>query len=573
MKALKQPRFTKRYEKVSEEKAGGATYTPRLLADFVAQQIIQTAGVLLANAELRVLDPSVGDGELVLSLLSRLPEPQNIRVCVYGFDTDAKALGIAASRIRKQFPSAGLCFRNESFLQYIIERSEVSSHGSTTAHENFDLIIANPPYVRTQIIGAKQAKFLADQFNLSGRVDLYFAFVLGMAQVLKPNGIAGIIVSNRFMTTQSGAPLRQAIIERFSVRHVWDLGDTKLFDAAVLPAVLLAEGRNGQMVDTPAFTSIYETKEPPVVTAADPIDALSAEGVVQIDDGRCVHVHHGYLSTGGAPAAIWRVATRTAEEWLRSVADHTWGTFGDIGNIRVGVKTCADKVFIRSDWHDMPEEERPELLRPLITHHVARRFKAAVPEKVRKILYPHTVSQGRRQPVDLAQYPKSAACLEANRVVLEARRYVIEASREWYEIWVPQDPMAWDRTKLVFRDIAEEPTFWIDQEGAIVNGDCYWLICKDDAKSDLLWLAGAVGNSKFIEKFYDYQFHNKLYAGRRRFITQYVEKFPLPDPKSDLAESIIGKAKELYRCTPCANADQLQRELDAMVWNAFGFSL
>ena len=35
--------LTKRYKIVTEEKAGGATYTPKNLADFVARQIIQTA--------------------------------------------------------------------------------------------------------------------------------------------------------------------------------------------------------------------------------------------------------------------------------------------------------------------------------------------------------------------------------------------------------------------------------------------------------------------------------------------------------------------------------------------------
>lgn len=572
MKIIEQPRFTKRYEAVSEEKAGGATYTPRLLADFVARQIVETAGELSSKRVIRILDPAVGDGELLLSLIRHLAKHPKVAIEAYGFDTDTKALNIATSRISREFPRVTVHVQPESFLEFVLERSGLGLSNCRDIGDDFDLIIANPPYVRTQIIGAVEAQRLAEQFGLSGRVDLYFAFVLGMAQVLKPKGIAGIIVSNRFMTTKSGATVRQAILERFNLRHVWDLGDTKLFDAAVLPAVLLAEGRNGHKVETPAFTSIYETRDRAEVVAADPIDALAAEGVVQLDDGRRVHVHHGLLNTSGTPDGIWRVTTDTVEEWLGTVAAHTWGTFGDIGNIRVGVKTCADKVFIRSDWQDMSDEARPELLRPLITHHGARRFKAAVPKKVRQILYPHAVSQSHRHPVDLVNYPKSAAYLEEHRSVLEARKYVIEAGREWYEIWVPQDPQAWDQTKLVFRDISETPTFWIDQEGSVVNGDCYWLICKDETQSDLLWLAAAVGNSQFIERFYDYRFHNKLYAGRRRFITQYVEQFPLPDPKSALAKSIISKAKEIYECIPSGKADKLLLELDAIIWKVFGLA-
>jgi len=40
MHSSAQPQFAKRYQSVTEEKAGGATYTPHLLADFVADQIV-----------------------------------------------------------------------------------------------------------------------------------------------------------------------------------------------------------------------------------------------------------------------------------------------------------------------------------------------------------------------------------------------------------------------------------------------------------------------------------------------------------------------------------------------------
>jgi hypothetical protein len=181
--------------------------------------------------------------------------------------------------------------------------------------------------------------------------------------------------------------------------------------------------------------------------------------------------------------------------------------------------------------------------------------------------------QGCRRAVNLAHYPRSQAYFEAHRPALEGRQYVIESGREWYEIWVPQDPDAWKAPKLVFRDIAEEPTFWIDLNGSIVNGDCYWLICENSANIDLLWLAAAVGNSTFIECFYDFSFHNKLYAGRRRFITQYVEKFPLPDPESFLGQAIIAKAKRIYDSTPSLEASQLQKELNHLVWKSFGLDV
>lgn len=443
-----------------------------------------------------------------------------------------------------------------------------------TSPETYDLIIANPPYVRTQIMGSSQSQNIIKQFGLSGRVDLYYAFILAIAQVLNPNGVAGIIVSNRFMTTRSGALVRHAIIEKFNLCHIWDFGDSKLFKAAVLPSVLLAKGKNGYKLDMPNFTSIYETDQFHTKEATTPIDALSYTGVVKVEDGRRFFVQHGKLdTTNNSSESVWRIATRVTDSWLETIKEHTWGTFGDIGKIRVGVKTCADKVFIRSDWHKFSNAERPELLSPLITHHNARRFKALDLANPWQILYPHEVVNGVRCAVDISKYPKTKAYLESYRAKLENRKYLLDAGRNWYEIWVPQDPVAWKKDKLVFRDIVEKPTFWITSAGSVVNGDCYWIICQNPENADLLWLAASIGNSRFIEKFYDCCFQNKLYAGRRRFITQYVEKFPLPNPNNKISKAIIAKAKKIYATIPSLEADKLQEELEQMVWKAFGLTV
>jgi len=574
MRAAPPPQFANRYQLVTEEKSAGATYTPARLADFVAEEIIRFAR-LGAKASVRVLDPAVGDGELLLSLLTKLRSHSEAEVIVHGFDTNHAALREARRRLEAAFPNLDLRLECGSFLEFALAQGADSPPTSLfTAHEfeRFDLIIANPPYVRTQIIGAERAQKLANAFGLSGRVDLYHAFLIGMAQVLEPSGTAGIIVSNRFMTTRGSAGLRAALRERFTLRHIWDFGDTKLFSAAVLPAVIVAGGRNGHASSPPAFSSIYETTDPASTEAADPIAALSRDGTVAISDGRRFRVQKGLLDSSGSADDVWRIATNSGDVWLATVTAHAWSTFRDIGKIRVGVKTCADKVFIRHDWNNLPEQERPELLRPVTTHHVAGRFRSLPPRKPRSILYPHEIVEGQRRVVDLTHYPKTRTYLETHRATLEERTYLIEGGRLWYEIWVPQDPGSWAAPKLVFRDISERPTFWLDLDGTIVNGDCYWLTCDRPDREDLLWLAAAVANSTFAEAFYDHRFNNKLYAGRRRFITQYVEQFPLPNPDTHLSRNIIAAAKAIY-AGGRPEALDLETQVDSMVWEAFGLPL
>lgn len=570
---------TQRYSDVDRQKAEGATYTPAGLAEFVAQQMLRVAD-LPKRGPIRVLDPAVGDGALLNALINHLPKSAQDRLDIFGYDTDPEAVSIAEGRLRVAFPNLSIRLEQKDFLDHVLNLQGCGDlFSASEVHERFHLVIANPPYVRTQIIGARQAQQIAQRFGLTGRVDLYYPFLLGISEVLGINGVAGVITSNRFMTTKSGQSVRRELLSRFRISHVWDFGDTKLFDAAVLPSVLLAHGVSDKRhphTDGITCSSIYETDAPATATASDVISALSVEDdtVVAVRDGRHFRVRHGDLNNSNDAEGIWRVATKSTDKWLAIVEANTWDTFRRIGKIRVGVKSTADKVFIRSDWSDLPEG-RPELLRPLITRHSARRFKARVPSKtkdIKEILYPHEATSTGRGAVDLSQYPKSAQYLERHRSVLEARTYVIEAGRKWYELWVPQDPAAWVSPKLVFPDISDKPMFWIDMDGEIVNGECYWLRCENESEQDLLWLALAVANSSFIEAFYDHRFNNKLYAGRRRFITQYVELFPLPDPAREEVKTIVAMSKDIYAKLPSDEADHLAGKLDEIIWRVFGLS-
>jgi adenine-specific DNA-methyltransferase len=164
---------TRRYQVVTQEKSGGATYTPAMLADFVASKIIDSA--TLPTDIIRVLDPAVGDGELLISLLSKMKEKTKATIEIYGFDVDGTALSQARQRIISEFPKVVLHLERSNFLNFVLSLQSGSRNpslfDSPAPAQEFDLIIANPPYVRTQIMGADEAQKLGNAFGLSGRVD------------------------------------------------------------------------------------------------------------------------------------------------------------------------------------------------------------------------------------------------------------------------------------------------------------------------------------------------------------------------------------------------------------------
>ncbi|MEI6607562.1 MAG: N-6 DNA methylase [Verrucomicrobiota bacterium] len=556
-----EPRWDKQLTaKVRKDK--GAHYTPEALAAFVAEQIV--ANLPPNSRNLRILDPACGDGGLIHALASKLGDFNHH---YEGYDVDAAALNRARKGLCAGVAPDAFALHHADFLAQF--DGALDDLFQTQSSPLFDAAISNPPYVRTQVLGALSARRLASVFNHSGRIDLYFAFLAGISLSLKPGGIAGIIVSNRFMTTKAGADVRAGLLRDFDVLHIWDFGDTKLFEAAVLPVVLVLRKKQhpSHTSGDSRFTTIYTTSATAEAQAMSVFDALTLAGPVAVN-GTTYQVNHGTLETRQA-SDVWRLTTLENDTWLDTVKRNTFRTFGEIGKIRVGVKTTADNVFIR-DWTQLPETERPELLRPLITHHVAERFHANLSKSPRQILYTHEIRDGKRRTIAIGDYPVARQYLEAHREQLEGRRYVIDAKREWFEIWVPQNPASWQQPKLIFTDISENSTCWIDTSGAIVNGDCYWMIPARSEDSDLLWLALAIGNSSFIESFYDHKFNNKLYAGRRRFMTQYVEQFPIPDPTTKTAKTLISLAKEIHRRKPTENTSVLEAKCGRLVEQAFG---
>jgi SAM-dependent methyltransferase len=564
-----------------KRKACGIHYTPPELARFLARVTLAPAHLPKASRRIEILDPACGDGGLLQAAHEAVPARLRGRVTLYGFETDREAVEQATQRLAacgaRDARLQGEDFLTLKGLEACARRErpqEPSEGGEAEYVGRFDAIIANPPYVRTQVLGSDRAQELARRFGLTGRVDLYHAFVRAMANALKPGGVLGLLTSNRFLTVKSGAALRRLLRDEFCLEAIYDMGDTRLFAAAVLPVIVVARKQSPGPSHRCAFHRVYEHRTGPAVPSAgrfasvlDAVADRAIAGTVEVGNG-CYRIERGSLRED-EKNDVWALATPESEQWLATVRSHQVCVFDDLGVIRVGVKTTADRVFIRDDWHQMPAGQRPEraLLRPLVTHAIASRWRSAELAGRTWILYPHATKNGKRAAVELGKYPQAAKYLSLHRERLEGRKYVVDAGRRWYEIWVPHDPAAWQKPKIVFPDIAESPRFFLDRSGAVVNGDCYWITLKAGVAEDWLLLMLAVANSSFIPRYYDVVFHNKLYAGRRRFMTQYVQQFPMPSLDGRLGQRLVGLASELVD-DPGNRAKEA--EADRLVWRVFG---
>ncbi len=522
-----------RYANIKKEKTNGVVYTPTVMADYLSLEMIRykpcnsnSTGVI------RVLDPAVGKGELLISFLKAIKKICTVKIEVVGYETDMAICKETRETLSNLFPDVELSIRNEDFLKAVEEQ--------TTGL--YDYVIANPPYVRTQIIGSEKAQKMSSKLKLSGRVDIYYAFIICTKSVLKDDGIAGYITSNKFLTIKSGAAVRNYIIDNYKIHRIIDFGDTKLFSASVLPCIMVfSKGKTTQRKEV-LFTSVYQaSKNQTDGNITNIFDAIHKSGCYKTPDDKRFMYQQGVIQSVDKDC-LWNIQSNESPKWLSVVESNTWQRFFDIGKIRVGIKTTADNVFIGNDWNG--DKANIELLRPLITHRNAGQF---LPNNTDlwKVLYTHTSVNGKKVAYDIEDYPYAKRYLSEHFEQLSSRKYVIQAKRNWYEIWVPQNPESWKKRKIVFRDISEQPQFWLDTSGAIVNGDCYWIEIYDHVIEDVIYLALAIANSRFIEKYYDVKFNTKLYSGKRRYMSQYVEQFPIPLYTTELAQEAISLVKKI----------------------------
>jgi type I restriction-modification system DNA methylase subunit len=553
----------------------GATFTPKDLSDFLAEQLTK----YITGTSQNILDPACGEGELLLAMGDKL---HNLKLDfkLTGYDANTHYLNIAKERMWSSTSNKTRLIHGD-FLQTIDITPkqgtlDLFAESGTKNFINgcFDIVIANPPYVRTQILGTALAQELSKKFNLKGRVDLYYPFLIAMTESLKEGGILGVITSNRYLSTKSGESIRKYLSENYEILELIDLGDTKLFDAAVLPAIFIGRKSKQKKSSQAKFIKIYEELN------GYKGELIKLNNIYEIllsdKSGYFTTIEKKYKKSSGilkytiASTSAWELLSIKESIWVSKIDTSAKNRVEDFFNVRVGIKSTADKVFISDKWDDLgTDKPEDELLKDLLSQENLEPWNATDNFKL-KVLYPHITKNGEKQTIDIDIYPKAKKYFQLNEKKLKSRKYLIDAGRQWFELWVPHKPEIWSYPKIVFPDISLKPRFYYDKGGKIVNGNCYWIVATDENDSEKLLLIQGIANSKLMTKYHDLVFNNKLYSGRRRYFTQYVEKYPLPDFNSPIAKEIISIVKKLNDSSSKDMISDLENLLEIKVAESFG---
>jgi len=220
----------------------GAVFTRREVVDFILDLVGYRTDRPLH--ELRLLEPSFGDGDFLLPAIDRLltawqkvETPATaletlggcIRAVELHKDTFARTRSMVVARLRDN----GIAARS---AEAIANRWMV--HGDfllTDLPGAFDVVVGNPPYVRQEMIpSALLAEYRNRYTTIYDRADLYIPFIERSLRLLTQKGALGIICADRWMKNRYGGPLRSLIAKEFHLKVHVDMTDTPAFHSDVI---------------------------------------------------------------------------------------------------------------------------------------------------------------------------------------------------------------------------------------------------------------------------------------------------------------------------------------------------
>ena len=492
----------------------GAVFTRREVVDF----ILDLAGYTVDRPlhTLRLLEPSVGDGDFLLPALERLltawkrekgpaADPVadlskavravELHTATYGKMRKA-VLGLLSREGVPPHAARVLCGRWLSQGDFLLEALEPV----------FDVVAGNPPYVRQELIPeALINEYRARYRTIYDRADLYIPFIEHSLEALAENGRLGFICADRWMKNRYGGPLRELVAGHFHLKYYVDMVDTPAFHSDVIAY--------------PAITIIAREKPGPTRIAHRPaiergeLSRLSREMLANTPPAK------------GGPVRELEGVTAGAEPWILESADQlellrrleaAFPALEDAGcKVGIGVATGADQAFIgKMDELDVePDRKLPlAMTRDILTGTVQWRGFGVV--------NPFADAGGL---VKLKDYPRLKKYLERRKNDIAGRHIAQKAPANWYRTIDRIYPALALKPKLLIPDIKGEAHVVYEEGRLYPHHNLYYVV--SDAW-DLKALQAVLLSD--VARLFISIYSTKMRGGYLRFQAQYLRRIRIP---------------------------------------------
>ena len=534
----------------------GKVYTPHWVVDYMLTPLFENS---LKN--ISICDPACGQGDFLVpiaeEILVRCKNNKNERHAyletlrkLSGYDIDKGAVQICKERLSS-------VVRNILAENFPVDFWNIKEIDALDAwidnREQFDWVIGNPPYVRIQNLESERRNKIkkAGWKYFHGNSDLYIVFFeLGM-RLLKKGGHLKFISPSGWMRNGAGKKMRKDI-ESNSLISLCSLCDFR--DFQVFPNVS-------------TYTCITHLKK----------KALSATNNVQdsIQNKEDVYPKtlqwDRKLKSFSKPSKLIKTELRWGIVGCTATADETFFPktnvrksryftgdssikLSDIADIKVGIQTLADKIFILEvleyNGQDVLVQSLQKIkytfkieekaIKPILKASVLKNGKDQID---RVIIYPYN-QKGKLIPeLEFSKkFPHAYQWLLANKTALCSRDKGTFCTTKWYGYGRDVGITSAFGQKILTSGINPKPNFQIcnnpntlfysgysikpkiDVFGLPI-GLCFWDKFKEERPAMLRYLMQILNSPEMDNhiKTFSQPFQNGWYSYAKR----YIEDFPI----------------------------------------------
>lgn len=442
---------------------------------------------------------------------------------------------------------------NREKFDYKIFFSEVFDHGG----HGFDVIIANPPYVRQEAI--KEIKpMLSKQFGkfYCGTADLYTYFYKRGIDILKQNGHLCFIAPNKFMRAGYGKNIRELLAQKVTPKTVIDFCDLPIFDATTYPSILLVENSRpvkeqttlvATFTDTTQLERIEETLD--AVGFSIPLTALRKDGWTL--ERPAVLALMEKLRKAGTPL----------DKYVR-------------GRFYRGILTGLNEAFVIDEATKErligEDAKSAGLIKPWLRGRDIKRWKANWSERY---LITIPSSANKEWPWSNAKTEKEARSL-FNKTYPAIHRHLSQWSDKlikrddqgqfWWELRSCAYYEEFEGPKIIYPNITKTNVFAFDTTGRFTNQKCFIIPTNDlyllsvlNSKVGLQWFTKALP---------------LLRGGFFEPSTIFMKDFPIPHATSDQKAPIIALVNQILTAPDSPDVPRLEADIDRLVYDLYNLT-
>ena len=526
-------------------KAGGVIHTPAPLADFIVANAFKRW--CRQNQNLRapamVGDLSSGAGAF-LSALSKLPLPSETRVI--GMEKDFVSIVCSellriANRKNWELVHCDSLFAGAKQQNLLDRQSSLSE---------FDLLVGNPPYVRSASLPPSYVSKLRNEFETigPGNFDLSIAFLEQALDKLKPNGLFSYVTSSKFTSAKYGRLIADRLSHDNRVLSIDDFSDAQIFPGVTTYVLIVTVSK---AKPTKRFT----------FTSYDGFD---------LQRDRLTSRKSTALPVIGTLDFPWVFATGGVKEALKCVTESTLPLLTDIfPSIFQGVRTGANDVYVVDRSTDL--ELEAAVLLPFVSGREISRQALAVGEK--QLIFPYRLNSFRQiEPVPPRvlerSFPNAASHLRKHEALLRERSS--DEDLPWYCFSRSQNLDAFLKPKIFVKEMMARAEFACDTAGEIAFCSGYALDASGHSESSVVaWTA--ILNTPTME-FALRHVGTQLHSGWFRMLKHQLKRLRLPRISSIDWESVLRLSALLQANPSSESAAKAANLLDDIVASAFGLT-